>query len=374
VSKPGDISGSVNQARDGPPSHGEPVRVGWIASDQTWNRLSGTLGPLAVGLADELLEVAAMCPEDVQEKILPSPPMAVIRYRPPGWPGKQKKTHALAERLREGKVRLLHALDAPAVHLTRRLARLLGCPYVVSAYRLGDGQRIGHLDDLAAAALAAGEEIHKELVGRRCLEADAVHIVRPGVHQVSSAACSVGRDRRPAVVADDVLSDFASTEAVLTAFAQLKQRGLDCVFFLIGAGPAERRLRKRAETLEITDVLTFVDRLTSRQLSGILKAADVYICPRAIRGVNLSILLAMAAGVPVLAPADDGADFLTDGRTARIFRARDAEDLSAKLAAMLEDGSSATDLANGALAHLCRHHRPARMVAAVAEVYRSVLR
>jgi len=84
-------------------------------------------------------------------------------------------------------------------------------------------------------------------------------------------------------------------------------------------------------------------------------------------------LLAMAAGIQVLAGDDGAADFLIDGQTTLRFRRGDAADLTAKLASLMDDRAMATRLAEGALAHLRAHHSPAGVVGALTRIYRKAL-
>ena len=61
------------------------VQVAWMAGKNTLEQLSRILRPLAVGLMDEMVMVCALCPPHADASGLPSPPIHVIRYRPPQW-------------------------------------------------------------------------------------------------------------------------------------------------------------------------------------------------------------------------------------------------------------------------------------------------
>jgi glycosyltransferase involved in cell wall biosynthesis len=142
------------------------------------------------------------------------------------------------------------------------------------------------------------------------------------------------------------------------------------VFFLIGGGKAEPRIREAADKMNLRSRLTFVDRQVASQLQGILKSADIYISPRNTPHVDLTSLLAMAAGDPVLAARSQADDFFIDGRTALTFNAGNAAELTVKLASILEDRQAGAALADSALEYLREHHSAAQMVSAVAGIYR----
>jgi glycosyltransferase involved in cell wall biosynthesis len=141
---------------------------------------------------------------------------------------------------------------------------------------------------------------------------------------------------------------------------------------VMGNGRAERRLRTLSELLGVRGDVTFVDRQPPWLLPEIFKAADVYVAPVPDRRIDMPCLLAMAAGVPVLAAGVGASDFLIDGQTARCFAPGNAADLTAKLKTLLDDRAAAVALAEGALAHLRTHHSPAGAVEAVTRIYRQV--
>jgi len=221
--------------------------------------------------------------------------------------------------------------------------------------------------------LAAGQAVRDDLIKSYCIPSDRVTVVAPAVYQVSDAGCFNRPDRCPSIVTSDVFDDYGATAAVLDAFAKLNSTGADCLFFAVGNGPTEHMLRKHAEALGLCGSLTFVDKLDSRQLAGVFKAADIYISPRGSSSINLDALLAMGSGAVVMAPEDHVSDFLIDGATTAMFRSRDAKDIADHLDELLNNRKKAASLATGALEYLAENHRPWQTVQSVARVYRNVL-
>jgi len=332
------------------------------------------LNPLAIGLMDELVELVVICPAGVDSGFLPSPPMEVLFYgRPKWWPFRTNVAESLAADLKSRKVQLLHALEAAAAPLTRKLAAWTGLRYVVSSLAAGDGRRLGTLDDQTVAVLAGSEPVFSELQARRVAARRKIQILRPGVHHVRSPTCFADSNKSVSIVAAGRMDNFRAFDAVLRSFAELSARRYDCVFFVIGNGKAEKRLRAQAERLSLRQQLTFVDRLHAAQLPDVLEAADLFISPVAGGQIDISPLVAMAAGVPVLATAARSCDFLIDGRTATLFAQGDAAELTMKLVALLDDRPAARAIAGSALAYVRENHSPADMVAAVTRVYRQAV-
>jgi glycosyltransferase involved in cell wall biosynthesis len=348
-----------------------PIRVGWVAGKETFTQIGRILQPLAVGLMDELVGTTIFLPEGCDRNELPNMPIGMVSYNRLQWRVFRSKTlSVLGEEIQNAQLNLLHALDSGVAALTAQLAGATGLPYVVSCHSLGDSRALGTLDERCQAVLAASEPIRRELVGARVAAPNKILLVHPGVYQVNHATCYTDDKKSIAIVAGGAMDDFDAYHALLRAFSEVRTRNYDCVFFLIGNGKAEARIREAAKEMDLRSPLTFVDRQEARQLQGILKSADIYISPRSTQQVDLVSLLAMAAGDPVLAAKSAVDDFLIDGKTALTFNAGNAAELTAKLVSILEDRQAGTVLADNALEYLREHHGAAQMVAAVAGIYR----
>jgi len=356
------------QSTPAPAAHG--IRVAWVAGPETPASLGRTLQPLAIGLMDEMIDLVALCPQEADVRDLPSPPLEVIRYTPPPWWSFGGSLDALSDHLRKRRVVLVHALETAVAELARRLARDINVPYVVSTYSLDASGWLARAEHQAWAVLAGSEPVRNDLLAQRVSLPDHTYLVRPGVYQVRHATCFTDPQLRVVIVAGGRMDDYLAFDAVLRSFAELRGRGFDCVFFLMGDGRAERLLRARSEKLGLRHDLTFVDWQSPSQLSGIFKAADIYVSPAPSRQVDIYSLLAMAAGVPVLAATSVASDFIIEGKTALLFTTGDSEELTAKLVGLLDNHPAAGALAESALEHLRVRHSPAGMVTALAEIYR----
>jgi len=129
-------------------------------------------------------------------------------------------------------------------------------------------------------------------------------------------------------------------------------------------------IREQAHKLGLLHELTFVDRPSGTQLAGIFKAADIYISPADQRDIDMNSLLAMAAGVPVLATASGASDFIIADKTALLFPQADSPALTELLCTFLDDHAAASAIAASALDTLRARHSPAGMVAKLADIYR----
>ncbi len=353
-----------------------PIRVGWIADTGTLDHLARVVKPLAVGMLDELVELVAVCPRAANTGEIPSPPVEVLSYGPVRrfglWTGAHER---LGQEMRGRRLELLHALDTQAAGLAGRLADTLKLPYVLSSFSLGDSERLGGMTRRPDAIIAAGDLIRQRLVQRHAAPPEKIRVVHPGVYCAKRATCFTQTQQTVAIVAGGSLDSFRAFRPVVESFAALLKADIDCALFILGSGRAEKQLRKLADALGVRTEVTIVDRPGQGQLPGIFKAADIYISPAPARAVDMTSLLAMSAGVPVLAATDekDPSDFLVADETALLFEKGSSEELTAKLKSLMEDRAAARSLADKALEYLRKSHSPATMVSKIVEVYRQVL-
>ncbi|GAG43336.1 unnamed protein product, partial [marine sediment metagenome] len=108
------------------------------------------------------------------------------------------------------------------------------------------------------------------------------------------------------------------------------------------------------------------------QLNGILRAADIFISPAPSKRLEIELLSAMAAGVPVLAAGAEAPDFIIADETALIFSPGDAAGLADRLAMLMDDHAAAQRLAENALAYLRENHSPAKMVSQLIDLYHQI--
>ena len=368
-----DVSAPPAQADPPPAAPAGPLRVMWLAGPEALAATMRMLQPLAIGLMDELVSVVLCCPEDVDVGELGGGSLEIVRFghsRVLGHPS--ASVRKLVERIRRDGIELVHSLDAGVSALARKVAAEANVLYAVTSLRIGDGRRIAGLENSAAIVLPASTTIRQDLQEHGAASAECTQLIRPGVYRTRNPTCFDGSQRSTAIVAGGDMGRQESFDALLRTFLALREKEMDCVFFLIGGGAAERRIRRRAEKLGLLHDVTFVDSQSPSQFSGIIKAADVYVSVAPPPQIDTQTLLAMGAGSAVLCAPDPAADFMLDGKTAVLFKAGDADDLTANLRTLLGDPAGARALAEGALEYVGLHHSAAGAVSAVAHVYRMV--
>lgn len=133
------------------------------------------------------------------------------------------------------------------------------------------------------------------------------------------------------------LNYYKGIEYLIEAYKIARERVKDSVLIIAGSGPEEKKLREQAKGMK--DVI-FTGRVLDEDLAGYYSLADVYVLPSIYEaeGFGISLLEAMACGVPVIASNMSGMPFVLDyGKAGLLSRPRDSMDLAEKIVKMLTD-------------------------------------
>jgi colanic acid/amylovoran biosynthesis glycosyltransferase len=125
---------------------------------------------------------------------------------------------------------------------------------------------------------------------------------------------------------------------LLEAVAELHRLGCKVAVDLVGTGPAHAELERRADALGLASVVTFHGSKTPAEVAALLNAADVFCLPSFAEGLPVSIMEAMATGIPVVATAINGTPELVEhGRTGRLVIAGRSADIVDAVQAIMAD-------------------------------------
>jgi glycosyltransferase involved in cell wall biosynthesis len=120
--------------------------------------------------------------------------------------------------------------------------------------------------------------------------------------------------------------------------AVLTRPGLtDCRLTIVGDGRLRARLEARARGLGVADRVSFAGRLHGEALASCYRQAECFVLPSLAESCSMSLLEAMASGLPVVAARTGGIpEIVEDGRNGRLFTPGDPGELAAALSWMLE--------------------------------------
>jgi glycosyltransferase involved in cell wall biosynthesis len=224
-------------------------------------------------------------------------------------------TAVLRLRARFGGVDLLHAhAGLPDGAAARRVARALGLPYLVTSHG-SDVLRMTAWSPRVRAELAYGFEraaavLFPSRVALGRAEARGLPVARARVlanghdHALFSAAPPPADDGGPLrVIAVANHYPDKGLDRLLRAAARAAAGDVPVDLHLIGAGPESQRLRALADELGLAPRWT--GSLGRRELAAALAAAQAFVLPARGESFGIAYLEAMAAGLAVVAPADE---------------------------------------------------------------------
>ena len=143
-------------------------------------------------------------------------------------------------------------------------------------------------------------------------------------------------------------------------------------FVLVGDGPRRHLLKRRGLALGIDEFVVYAgDR---SDVWDVLSAADLFVLPSLFEGLPLSLLEAMASGIPVVATEVSGtAEVVSDGTTGRLVPPADSKALAAAIVEALCSPRRAARWAAAARRDVAERFSAERMTRETEALYQGLL-
>ena len=166
-----------------------------------------------------------------------------------------------------------------------------------------------------------------------------------------AAQTSVSPDmRHPHIVVARNLEPIYDNATALRAFAIVRQQVPAARMTIAGSGPERQSLAHLAHTLGITDVVTFSGRLENEHMAALYHSAQIVVNPSLADNMPISVLEALASGVPVVSTDVGGVPYLvTHEKTALLVPAQNPDAMAHALLRLLEDAALAQRLSEAGL-------------------------
>ncbi|MHC5073713.1 MAG: glycosyltransferase family 4 protein [Planctomycetota bacterium] len=345
------------------------MRPALIISDKTISNYKAYLNNFLVGLADQSIPVALVYDSkwEVESFIHPSIELVEYNHIPLPWFNafSYKK---IFQQLTDFKPTVLHCICESEIKLVQRLALEMDLPFIVtvnSLRRLKIPRRLlKNLLSVTVSAQSIGENIKRA----KPRLADRVKVIKMAAFVDESNGCFYDLNKQICMVTAGKFNNESDFECLLEAIRYLAIDGYDFMLFIMGHGPAERKIRKRISNLGISEVVTMVPKMQNWR--SVLSSADVFIRPFPEKIFNPLILEAMSTGTAVAACAGGVDDLIIDGRTAVVFDGDDEISIMNTLKELLNRPEDAHNLASRAQQHIREQHKVSDMVEAIIQTYR----
>jgi glycosyltransferase involved in cell wall biosynthesis len=192
-----------------------------------------------------------------------------------------------------------------------------------------------------------------------------IHTVRCGIDLDEFAR----RPPRPAgepprILTVGRLSAEKGHGVLLDAVRLLHDRGVDVRVEFVGSGPMHDELAERARDAGLADLVHLAGELPPSEVNRRLRDADVFCLPSFAEGLPISIMEAMAVGVPVVSTYVGGIpELVRDGITGRCVPAGRADLLADAIERLVSDPGVRAAMVSAARAAVEAEHEQHRNVA-----------
>ena len=256
--------------------------------------------------------------------------------------------------VRDNRIDILHAHNlAPFVYaaVATRLVPLRRRPRIVYSdhnqlfsMNVARSSRVRWYLKLADQVIAVSEEVKRLLVEELKAPAGKVRVLYNGIDGRTYSRRDRGRLRRELSIPDGAfvvgtaatLSVHKGIDYLLEAARQVLARAPDTWFVIAGDGPERAKLEAAARALGLGDRLTFLGYRSD--VADVVSALDLYVLPSLTEGLSLSLLEALAIGVPILCTRVGGnPEIVEDGVNGYLVPARDSAALADGIERMRAD-------------------------------------
>jgi phenylacetate-CoA ligase len=240
-----------------------------------------------------------------------------------------------------------HLFAAPAL----RAAHRAGVPAVLN-YRGGDAERffarsfrMVERTLRTAAAVVVPSDFLAEVFARHGVATEVVPNIidldrfRPrAMSNNGSGLVRRGlREGGPRLLIARHLEPIYDVETGIRALQILRQRYPTAVLDVAGAGPDRRRLERLSAELGVEGSIRFLGQVDNDQMPSLYQSADFALNPSLVDNMPISILEALASGVPVVSTTAGGVPAMVKaGEEAVLVSPRDPGAMANELAALWE--------------------------------------
>ena len=167
------------------------------------------------------------------------------------------------------------------------------------------------------------------------------------------------------------LNQVKNHPMLLRAFKRVMAQQSDAYLLMVGDGPEEAKLKALAESLQITDRAWFLG--ARSDVAELLQILDVYALSSFSEGTSVSILEAMASGLPVVTTRVGGnPEVVREPDTAFLVDSDNDEQMAAKLLELLRDPALREKMGRAGKARAYAEFSQEKMVSAYTAMYQKL--
>lgn len=294
--------------------------------------------------------------------------------KPPGF--RWRAVWQLKQAFRQHQIQVVHTHNTGAMIYGALAARWAGVRAVIHTRH---GQRFGAsrrqtwtfagVSRLMDRIVGVSEDSAQQCI-REGVPADRVQAIWNGIDLnrfAYTGSCPGG----PAVLVARLVPE-KDLSTLFQAAALVVQREPAFRLQVAGDGPCMQEARETIQRLDLCDHVQLLGEC--RDVPAILRQASVFVLSSRTEGISLTLLEAMACGLPVVATRVGGnAEVVEDGQTGRLVPAGDVQQLAAAVERLWRDVDEARRFGQAGRERVVRHFDIERMVRQYENLYREVM-
>ncbi len=347
----------------------KPLRPALIVSAETISEYSIFLKHLLVGLVDDSIPVALVCPAKYDLGSVVPPPVEVIRF--PAFDSpllKRQNKKKLIEQLGDFKPTVLHCLCQDEAHFARQLAWQLDLPYLLMVTSLQ--KRFGRLfisHSRCAKIIVPAETLAANVAELYPAFTDRIERINIGTFASETSSCFREPRWLASMVTAHPLNNESDFENLFGAVKHLAIDGYEFMLVITGGGRAEKQVWKLLTARGLSQIVTIVPRL--EMLRPVLAAGDIFIQPRPSDTFNPLLLEAMSVGAAVAGCKGGVDDLIIEDETAVVFDPADELSIYNTLKRLFDRRELAQQIAKAAQQYLRENYTVSNMISSTLQAY-----
>lgn len=255
-----------------------------------------------------------------------------------------------------------HLFAAPAIWI----ARIRGIPVIVN-YRGGEADTF--FDKSFAwikpslrrtDAIIVPSGFLETVFGKRGFPTCIV----PNIIDLSRFSAEIGvaaplRANTPHIIVTRNLEPIYDNATVLRCFSIVRQAFPAATLTIAGTGPERPALEKLAAGLGMAAAVTFTGRVDNEGMAELYRSADIMVNPSLADNMPISVLEALASGVPVVSTDVGGVPYLVEhGKTALLVPVKDPAAMASAILALLNEPARARQISEAGIASVQQYTWP----------------
>ena len=162
--------------------------------------------------------------------------------------------------------------------------------------------------------------------------------------------------QNPHILVARNLEPIYGVDTALYAFRSLLDEVPDARMTIAGSGPQLTALQNLARELGITQKLRFTGRMENSKMAALYQEADILLNASLVDNMPVSLLEAMASGVPIVSTSAGGIPYLVEqNKTALLVDPGDSKAMAKALARLASNGELRTSLIRNGLVKIERY-------------------